>query len=313
MKLLTLSKNKISLNGLSILSKQICNHPSLKELHLQANLLNADSCSELSKIIFENTTIKTLNLSNNKINEKGCLLLSDSIRANNAIVHLQLQGNNIEDLGLKYILNALLESEIIESIDISNNNLSEESSELIGDFIHNNNSLRSLNISNNELLSLHPINSVITENTKLEQLDLGNTALSNDEVITLCSSLEKRKKLISLNISCNELTNEILPSIISLIKSNLLIKLFLNGNCLDKKGIKSLGEAISEASSIRAFDISMNGIGDDGIQDLVDQIFSQQRIQLQYINVGKNEFNKATMKKLESLNENFKHIKLLYK
>lgn len=310
---LDVSKNKISVNGLSILSKQLCNHPSLVELNLQANLLNADSCSELSKIIFENTTIKSLNISNNKINEKGCLLLSDSLRANNAITYLQLQGNNIEDLGLKYILNALIESEILESFDISNNNLSEESSELISDFIHKNNSLISFNLANNELVLLGSISSALAENSKLEQLDLGNNALSDNEIITLCASLGKRKTLISLNISCNELTNEIIPSITNLIKNNLVIKLFLNGNCLDKTGIKSLGEAISEASTIRAFDISANNIGDDGIKDLVDQIFSHQRIQLQYINVGKNEFNKVTMKKLEALNQTFKHILFLYK
>lgn len=88
-------------------------------------------------------------------------------------------------------------------------------------------------------------------------------------------ALDSEMQCQSLDLANMLLTDsDILPVSQSLQGFTLITTLMLSGNSIGDKGIKLFGPILKNAHNLIAIDLANNGITKDGLNDLVDSLFS---------------------------------------
>lgn len=88
-------------------------------------------------------------------------------------------------------------------------------------------------------------------------------------------ALDSEMQCQSLNLT-NILLNDrdVLPVTQSLQGFTLITSLILTGNCIGDKGIQLFGPILKNAHNLLTLDLANNEITDDGLNQLIDHLFS---------------------------------------
>ena len=118
LKMLNLSRNKISDNGAIIISKYIKSHTCLLELNLSMNAIHDDGARGIAEVIHVNTVLQKLDLSNNYITSKGAQKIAKAIRANATLYTLDITNNKVGYDGAYAISDSLKTNTSLQSLGI---------------------------------------------------------------------------------------------------------------------------------------------------------------------------------------------------
>ena len=160
----------------SILSEILKTNKTIKILLLVSSSLTG-GIKQVSDSLFNNKTLEQLELYNiTDITDENMPHLSTMLSSNTTLKVLYLINCNITDNGVRYICEGLTKNQTLTTLDIGGNRqITSVSTSTIADLIQT--------------------------STSLTRLDLYNTSLNNDDIKTICTSLNKNTTIRKLYLS----------------------------------------------------------------------------------------------------------------
>jgi hypothetical protein len=115
------------------------------------------------------------------------------------------------------------------------------------------------NFAGNGNTNARCLNTILRNNTSIEELDLSYSGLDDDGLLELCDVLKDNQSVTSLNLSSNHFSNRGVEALLAVLKSNESRMTF------DEDGLLQRGEG---GSILRYLDISRNALGFESVKML---------------------------------------------
>jgi hypothetical protein len=147
--MLRLSDNRITSEGVLILTEALHNNTTLKELYIFNNRVDDKGVDSLARVLTKNnSTLKILNLGWNPITDDGVGYLADMLKTNRTLSTLLLPRTRISDQGVKLLANALMQHNTsLKMLSLDVNDLVTDSSvSFLIDMMNQNESLQKLHV-----------------------------------------------------------------------------------------------------------------------------------------------------------------------
>ncbi|XP_042485350.1 receptor-like protein 56 [Macadamia integrifolia] len=266
LKVLSLSGNSLDDGGLpKCLARGL---PFLREIYLQSNALNLSS--PLLSAICGLRNLRVLDLSNNVLSNGSfppCMLGTFS-----SLEELYLGSFTLEQSSSN-VLTALQGARNLQYLDLSYNNLSDGSMRVLCE-VRN---LRTLDLSYSNLNVEYIPHCLQQNHSSLEKLTLRGTFTTKDSDALLKGLICRWKKLKSLDLSMNDLSDERLPSCL-LHNNSVLEVLYLSSNNL--KGSLGFSTGLCKLRKLRYLNLGSNSIDNINWTCLSSQLNSLQSLDL---------------------------------
>ena len=173
-------------------------------LYIWDTSLNSKCVSILSEILKTNKTIKRLWLDSSSLTG-GIKQVSDSLFNNETLEQLWLYNvTGITDEDMTHLSTMLPTNTTLKVLYLYNCNITDNGVRYICKGLINNQTLTKLNIGRNRQItsvSTSTIADLIQTTTSLTTLRLYNTSLNNDDIKTICTSLNKNTTIRELYLS----------------------------------------------------------------------------------------------------------------
>ena len=237
--------------------KMISNLESFKFNHNTITNVGAD---KLAAILLDTVSLKEIDLSHNNLTSSGAVTIFTGMKNISKLKVINI-GHNMIDYGADTIATTLSNNNNLQILDMSFNHLSSDGYIEIFNGMKNILYLRSLVISHNKInfKAANNIATVLSQNTKLEELDVSYNDLQTSGAVAICQGVKYASNLTRLIISHNMITDEATEYIIDLLCSHSKLKnLNLSDNSLLEmdliakiiSGVTKFSKSISKASII---------------------------------------------------------------
>ena len=182
MRRLDIHNTSLDSKCVSILSEILKTNKTIKILWLCSCSLTG-GIKQVSDSLFNNKTLEQLELSNvTDITDEDITHLSTMLSSNTTLKELDLYNCNITDNGVRYICEGLTKNQTLTTLDIGGNP-------------HNHDNPQITSVSTSTIADL------IQTTTSLTTLYLYKTSLNNDDIKTICTSLNKNTTIRKLYLS----------------------------------------------------------------------------------------------------------------
>ena len=176
----------------------------MRRLEIWHTSLDSKCVSILSEILKTNKTIKTLWLYSSSLTG-GIKQVSDSLFNNKTLEQLVLSNvTDITDEDITHLSTMLSSNTTLKELELSNCNITDNGVRYICEGLTKNQTLTMLNIGDNPQItsvSTSTIADLIQRTKSLRRLDLDNHSLNNDDIKTICTSLNKNTTIRKLWLS----------------------------------------------------------------------------------------------------------------
>ncbi|KAM9954163.1 hypothetical protein ACTFIR_009302 [Dictyostelium discoideum] len=269
---INLSGNKFTPEAVANLCSIIAKCDSLAQIKLSKCSITGDQVNNILNACTSGIQVhdRTLDLSSNNLEQKGALSFAQTIKSSSNIAHLNLANNSFRKKGITFIVQALEENSTLQSIDLSSNFKSSSKAEPIVDHIartvHHHVSIRKLVLAGSvgkgfylgkELL---PLVKSLVNDCKLVELDISGNNMGDDICRELFESLKKNTCLKTLHLDNNGLglagfqamkrTFTTNRTLIDIPVPTADITKILNSNSKDKKQINDkIGEILADVQT----------------------------------------------------------------
>ena len=267
--LLNLTNNSIGSEGLSYLEKFFLNTEKLTTLMLRHNLIGTQGLIYLTGYLNLNKKIKlrTLDISYNGIHIDGVQTITDFIVKYKKLISLYLGGNYIKEKGISILSNGLLNSQNCELsyLFLENNNLgSNKAIECIANIISKHPYITLVELKTNELFDEYgsKLFELLNPESKLLSLDLSNNDIGEKTLDSMYYYLKQNKNLRRIILNDNIFNEDCCIVIKDMLKdSSINIKNLSLKNCHIEININLIFEGLTENKMIESIDLSNNKIG----------------------------------------------------
>ena len=173
-------------------------------LYIQDTSLDSKCVSILSEILKTNKTIKTLQLDSSSLTG-GIKQVSDSLCNNETLEELLLWNvTDITDEDMTHLSTMLATNTTLKLLHLPNCNITDNGVRYICEGLTKNQTLTTLDIGDNRQItsvSTSTIADLIQTTTSLTELRLDYTSLNNDDIKTICTSLNNNTTIRKLYLS----------------------------------------------------------------------------------------------------------------
>ena len=254
-----------------VILKSLCNISTLKILHLSDNNMPPETGEALASVILCNTGLQELNLINNNLDEE-VLRVAEVLKCIASLRKLYLSKNNISKTVSHELALAIKSYKCLETLWLSNCNL-KSSVVAIFQALSTISSLKCLSISNNQITEEagEALASVILHNRGLEILYLRNNNLGKG-MLEIVKALQHITSLKSLDLSKNNISNEVSVELAVAIKSNKHLEELWMLDCNLKSLVTVILQSLTTISSLKGLDVNDNQVSKEAGEALASVI-----------------------------------------
>ena len=292
-KSLDLSHNQITRSALKVLMSIILNSFNIQELYLINNQIQLEMTRMAGKVIL---SFQQLHLYNDNVLDvakdladaisfKHCLqilflnemylvptitVVTESLKKNSELKELNLNGTMDKRKLLPSQISNIIKNNSLQKLCLKDMNLETEGTIKIGKNLQDISSLKVLDLQNNFITEEagEVLASIISSNTKLEELYLGNNHLQAG-IIKVFTELKKISSLRMLDLENNGMSKEVATELAAAISSNSsLQKLWLDNNNNLGSSMESVAAACSKISNLEQLCITNTGISNKVGKDI---------------------------------------------
>ncbi|KAJ3433475.1 leucine-rich repeat isoform f [Anaeramoeba flamelloides] len=306
---------------LPLLSKVIQVNKTISEI-MMSNIKYLDGFSKFIGALESNKDLplEKLDLSNNNLGDKMIKKLMIAIsNLKSGIKELNITNCQLTNRGISKLFNSIKDAKKIhntlEKLDISNNNFGEAGSKALYLWLKtmtsHNKKLYSLNLGSGNLVLNKILDLFHTHfQTKLQNLDISGSKLTDENCKTLSKFLEGSVNFKYLNISRTFLSTKSLGLIFESIQKNKNInKFFLNSSLNNSKleGAEIIAKNLKKCTKIKYLILDENNFKIAGVKIIFESIVNNQSIRHFSIsrNVKKEKNNEIGSKELALVLRNF--------
>ncbi|CAL2044606.1 unnamed protein product [Caenorhabditis brenneri] len=263
---LNLSFNKqIDMRGWTAMFKSIRNAVSLQMLNLRYTNLNDRSIPALCKLARAqpSASLTCLHLENTQMSGKNLLVLICALKYNTGLRELYLGDNGLQPTDGSHIYQLITSNTSLQLLDLRNNNIGDPGVRHICDGLKNRESIQKSSLSamvlwNNNVsgASMDSLAEALTENTKIETLNIGNNNLGIEGIARLKPSLVSNSHLHRLGLQNTGINCEGAIILAECIADNTaLLRVDIRDNPIALAGLLALHSAMKMNTSITLLNI----------------------------------------------------------
>ena len=282
----------------TVISIEELNAFTLKKCNISNNYVTSHTVNGIAAFLSENDELQELDLSYNDLKIEGIKSILDFLNISN-LMKLNISTNNITS-NLNFITNILTHAIKLVQLDMSYNKLSSDN---IQYFLYKTKSifvnLVNLNLSGNEICdgAATALASILSENTKLKELNLNNTNLQREGAGKIFGEL-RILHLTKLSISNNSINDEAADDIATFLsKCTELKELDLSHNHLKSAGAIKICK--TNLTKLTSFYINHNSITSEAANDLA--AFLSQNLELNILDISANDLQEWGCKSIFSV------------
>ena len=227
LKEINLSYNHISTSDAIKIFKGMKNISNLETINISNNMITDEAADTLANVLSCNNKLKSLNLSSNYFRSEGFTKIFDGMKNIMYMKKLNIGSNEITHLNaVNCIANFLFHNLELEELDISNSFLHTTGIIEIFRSMRNISTLRKIYLHGNMIASeaVDDIAVVLSQNTKLEEIDISCNNLQTPGAIKIFQSIMDLNTLTKLDIAHNMITNEATEYIMGILSNNNKLK-----------------------------------------------------------------------------------------
>ncbi|DBA99337.1 TPA: RNA-DNA hybrid ribonuclease [Trebouxia sp. C0006] len=264
--------------------------PSLTSLHVFASRkFGREGVQELVDGIKENSTLQKLDLENKGISSKGAASIAAAIHGHQSLQQLVLAHNHLSDEGVRLLQPALA---LLRRLDLRECNIGSQGAQCIATALRETDSLEVLRLDDNPLAEQggSTLAAGVWQCQSLRELHLCNTGIGDEGLSRLAQALPHASQLTYLDVSACSIGDEGVSDLADAISDPFhgiadkamlneefhgaaptpahLQVLKLRDNKISDCGVKELGEAIQQSSSLQDLDLAGNQVGIQGLNCL---------------------------------------------
>uniref|UniRef100_A0A7N0SYH8 WPP domain-containing protein n=1 Tax=Kalanchoe fedtschenkoi TaxID=63787 RepID=A0A7N0SYH8_KALFE len=278
----------------------------------------------------EGAALKSLNLSNNALGEKGVIAFEDLLKSQTSLEELYLMNNGISEAAAQAVCDLIPSTEKLKVLHFHNNMTGDEGAIAIAEVVKRSPLLENFRCSSTRIgleggLALAQ---ALETCSHLEKLDLRDNMFGVEVGISLAKALSKHPNLTEaylsylnledegataiinalkefvpslevLEMAGNDITSEVAPTIVALLKAKQkLIKLNVSENELKDEGAIQIAEAL-EQTHLKELDISSNSTGKAGAKALALAVVDKLKFKL--LNLNGNFIPEETIDELKEM------------
>ena len=265
---LSLNCNSIHGNGTRCIAELISHSTVISKLDLSFNKIQEgeDGLYHLSQALRTTTSLVGLKLCYCGITVKGVEVLSGALSVNEHLATLEINGNRFGDRGLASLCNSLKAAYHLETLSIVDCGITEKGVEVLADTL------------------LAPVIG------SLEELKVGENAISDAGVACIAKALEQNNTLKSLRVPECGITERGAECLADCLRSNKCLKsLNLCDNYIADAGIVAIAKSLKLNSSVRSLNVAVCGITEKGAESLADCFMVNQSLEI--LNLFQNQIS----------------------
>lgn len=214
---LNLSNNRMTSESVQNLNAIIAKSDQLSQIKLRHCQLMGENVASILNACSSAVAVheRMVDFSNNSLGKAGALALAPSIKSCSNIHFLKLSQNNFRKKGITYIAQAIEENNTLYAVDISSNFKSNSGADTIVDKLarafNSHPTIRKLVLAGKDSRGyflgkdLLPLAKSLNEDCKLEDLDVSGNNMGDDVCRELFEALKKNTSIRVLNIDNNHL------------------------------------------------------------------------------------------------------------
>jgi len=180
---------------------------NLRVLNLSKNKITSIGAEEISKGIGANASLTQLNLEDNEIDSAGVIHLAANLAAKPALTLLNLNGNRINSEGVKALSEHLGNSErIFPDLNLARNQLGDEGAKEVGKFLKANPNITNVDLSGNKIgnKGVEALLSHFGPETGIVSLDLSNNEIGTEGGLEIEKYIRTNSTIRDVNLSGNK-------------------------------------------------------------------------------------------------------------
>lgn len=226
--------NNLTVDGISPICEALKDDKQVTALWLKRNPLKAAGMRPIADLLSVNHTIQVLDLLNCGLLDAGVRVLFDSLDENNSLKHLYLSANGITPVGLESIVEFYrLDKSNLETLFLGCNRIENKGAEMLAEILKIDTKLIRFNAASSrigadgmraiaEALRSHPSLMVLDMGYTRATMDLGELGnfIEDEGAIYLAHLIGHSKKLISVNITHNHITQQGMQFIVDALEFN---------------------------------------------------------------------------------------------
>ncbi len=254
----------------------------LKSLVLSGGLVNATQVGQICLAITSDSRLEYLNLKalNLSCGDCGTISIGQMLKTNTSLKKLNLSCNRLTSSDLASITQNLKYNSCLLSLNISKNYIDYGGCILMADAL----------ISNTSLTSCHMGTNYITK--RFGDNDDSPIAYNDNGLRELCNALIKNNTLEILKLGFCGIDNMGSKWIGKCLKNNTSLRLLdVSSNNIDDNGCMYISNGIKMNNTLKRLKLSNNKI--TNIIDIADAIKSNNRCNIDVLDIGKNNINSS--------------------
>ena len=218
-----MSYNNLQAMGVAKIFREMKNISSLKTIDISHNMITDEAAESIATILSHNNELRSIDISSNYLKSEGLDKIFEGMKS---IAHLRKLKNSCNEItsfkAVDCIAKFLLHSSELEELDLSNNFMHTAGIIKVFKSMENILNLRKISINGNIITdeAANYIAVILSQNTKLEELDLGRNNLQTAGAIKIFQGIMHISTLTKLNIAHNMITNEATEYILSVMSNN---------------------------------------------------------------------------------------------
>ena len=340
---LYINDNGVTEEAADDIAVALSSNTNLQVLNLDRNNLQSVGIKKLTKGLRKIVTLTKLYIGNNNITEDAANDLATVISQNDKLQVLNLDGNNLQAAGIRTVAKALRTIKTLNELYVSNNNATKEAADDIAGVLSSNTELHVLKLNGNNLHSTgvikiaralqsmrmntltqlqlrknniseeaaDDISAVLSNNTKLQVLNLSDNCLQAKGIAKIVKGLSFTKRLKQLGLNNSKATKEAADDIATVLLHNTSLQVLnLNANDLQATGLSKVLRALHCTSTLKELDISNNNATKEVADDIAELL--SHNTKLQALNLDSNVLESAGFTKIAKPLCNFSDLKKLY-
>ena len=253
---LDLSYNNLQAAGAIVICSGMSNSQSLTKLNFCNNNISDEAANHIAVVLFQNTSVEELDLSYNNLGALGSLHVIRNMIKMSDLMKLNICSIGITEIAADDIVNVLNNNNKLEELDLSHNNIKAAGATIIFKKTSIMNLLK-FNISYNNITDdVEDIETFLSMNTKLQELDLSHNHLQAASATKICNT--SLTKLTYFNLSHNKIVCTSANDIGAFLSCNTKLQMLdLSGNDLQELGHESIFKNVQfTLSSLSSLKIS---------------------------------------------------------
>ena len=314
LKYLDLSNCNLAETGFIIICKSLNAVSYLKHLNIAGNKITNDVAEHLAYVLGINSILDYLNLSCCQLQEQGLCRILHPLCESSVSHHLNVNLNIISDQTVYKLYHVITASTSLTALGISSCDFSEKRKSTMCELLTKDGRvpLMYLDVSLNNIGSLIAGTVAKTISPNIEYLDMSGCNLSKADLMQIVRFVRSNIKLSHLNISNNDVADNVATEIASIIKGSVSLQYINLCNCnLHDVTLITIADALSSIKTLKTLIVSNNDISNIGANCVAAII--KVNVSLEYVdfsNCRLQEVGKSMIKHALQKVNNLKFSKL---